>query len=572
MSIIPSFKPASDFVPANLNAASWESLKPLYQELIDRELHCKKCLERLILDRSELDAAAAEAYTDLYTNMTCHTDDPAASGGYAKYVQEVQPELIKISFELDKKIVQAPMVGELDAQRYDVMLRDLRAGVELYRPENVDLQTQSSQLEQEYQAVIGAMTVEFDGKTQTLPMMARFQESTDRAVREAAWKAVARRRLADKDKLEDIFDQLIALRQQMARNAGFDNYIGFAFKSRRRFDYTIADCNAFAAGVEQAVVPAARRLVAERAASLKLPAVRPWDAAVDVKGRPPLKPFTSGQDLFDRSQRLFSRMDPDLGELFGVLKQGGCIDLESRPGKAPGGYQATRDRARIPFIFMNAAGLQRDVETMVHEAGHAFHAILARAEPILAYRSSPPIEFCEVASMSMELTSHPFLGEFYSEADAARARRVHLEGIAGILPWIATIDQFQHWIYSNVGHTRQQRRAAWLALMSRFGAGTDWTGLDDELGYMWHRQPHLFTSPFYYIEYGIAQLGALQLYGNYKLRPADALSKYKSALALGGSKPLPDLFAAAGLNFDFSPARIRETWDAVERDLAALPG
>jgi oligoendopeptidase F len=264
-------------------------------------------------------------------------------------------------------------------------------------------------------------------------------------------------------------------------------------------------------------------------------------------------------------------MDPSLGELFKSMRSGGCLDLDSRKGKAPGGYQATRDRQRMPFIFMNAAGLQRDVETMVHEAGHAFHALLCRAENLLAYRSEVPIEFCEVASMSMELTSHPFLDEFYTPEQAQRAKRKHLEGIASILPWIATIDQFQHWVYLNPGHTADERTRAWNSLMDRFYPGVDFSGIENARDAMWQRQGHLYTSAFYYIEYGIAQLGAIQLYGNYKRDGAAAIRDYKKALALGGSRPLPELFRAAGLDFDFSPAKIERTWKQVADDLAALP-
>jgi oligoendopeptidase F len=298
---------------------------------------------------------------------------------------------------------------------------------------------------------------------------------------------------------------------------------------------------------------------------------------VDIKGRAPLRPFATCDEMVERTSRLFHRMDPGLGGLFDSMRNGGCLDLDSRKGKAPGGYQASRDRIRMPFIFMNAVGLQRDVETMVHEAGHAFHSLLSRQEQILAYRSDAPIEFCEVASMTMELTAHPFLDEFYAEPDAARARRVHLEQLATLLPWIATIDQFQHWLYTNVGHTHEQRTSAWLDLRRRFGPEVDWSGTSGELNLAevraaeWQRQLHLFTSPFYYIEYGIAQLGALQLYSIYRTDPAKAINGYKSALSLGGSRPLPELFRAAGLDFDFSPERIRKTWSAVEEELATLP-
>lgn len=569
--MIPNFTPASDFVPANLDATKWPNLEPLYRELIDRELHCKNCLNRLINDRSELDAAVSEAGSILNINMTCHTDNAGAKQAYLEFVENVQPKLKEVSFELDKKIVNSPHTGELDQTRFAVMLRDLRAGVELFRPTNIPLETELARLDQQYIEICGAMSVTFDGQERTLQQMARYQEETDRAKREAAWRAVAERRFQDRAAIDDLFDKMLPLRQQVARNAGFANYRDYAFKARRRFDYGVSDCDNFARGIEQHVVPAMRRINQQRCEALGVKTLRPWDMAVDVKGRAPLRPFSDAEDLVTRSSRVFHRMDPALGQLFDALRGGGCLDLDSRKGKAPGGYQASRDRIRLPFIFMNAVGLQRDVETMVHEAGHAFHSLLSRADPLVNYRSDIPLEFCEVASMSMELTSHPFLDEFYSTADAARAKRNHLEGIATILPWIATIDQFQHWLYTHENHTRDQRAAAWIGLTDRFSSQVDWTGLEQFRTTMWHRQGHLFSVPFYYIEYGIAQLGALQLYARYTTDPKGAIASYKSALALGGSRPLPELFKAAELSFDFSPARIEPTWSRVQRELDSLP-
>lgn len=568
--MIPSFTPASDIVPANLDATSWAQLEPLYRELIGRELHCKNCLERLILDRSEVDAAASEAGSSLYITMTCHTDNDAANKAYLAFVENVQPHLKRVAFELDKKIAQSPLASELPPARYAVLLRDLRASVELFRDENVAIETELAKLDQEYSQVCGAMSVQFQGQERTMPMMARFQEDQDRATREAAWRAVAERRLADRTRIDDIYDKMLALRQRVASNAGFADYRAYAFKARRRFDYGVRECDDFAKGVERSIVPALRRLNQQRRDGLGLARLRPWDLAVDPKGRAPLRPFDGAEQLVERSSRLFHRMEPSLGGLFDSMRSGDCLDLETRKGKAPGGYQSTRDRRRLPFIFMNAAGVQRDVETMVHEAGHAFHALLSRPENILAYREAP-IEFCEVASMSMELTSYPFLDEFYAGSDADRARRVHMEQLATMIPWIAIIDQFQHWIYTNPGHTRDQRTAAWRELMDRFYADVDWTGIEDARDALWHRQLHLFGMPFYYIEYGIAQLGALQLYGRYRRNPGDAIAKYKEALTLGGSKPLPELFKAAGLDFDFSPERIASAWAEVESQLATLP-
>ncbi len=587
--MLKPFQVVSDYVPAGLDATKWPQLEPLYRGLIERTLKCKNCLERLILDRSELDAAASEASSVLYINMTCHTEDEAVKKAYLDFVEEVEPNLKRLGFTIDQKIVASPFVKDLDLQRYEVLLRDLRAAVEIFRPENVPIETELTKLSQRYSEISGAMMILFRGEERTLPQMARFQEETVRATREEAWRSVAKRRLADKDTIEDIFDQMLALRHQVAVNAGFSNYRDYAFKAKRRFDYTPEDCHSFARGCAEHIVPALRRLNEQRRTGLDLLTLRPWDLAVDAKSRGPLRPFENAQDMVEKTARVFNRMDPasngngvpSLSQMFAVLQGQGaapgqppvnCLDLDSRKGKAPGGYQASRDRMRMPFIFMNAAGVQRDVETMVHEAGHAFHSMLSRQDPILAYRSEIPLEFAEVASMSMELTTHPYMEEFYgSKENADRARRVHLEQLATMLPWIATIDQFQHWLYTNVGHTRAQRRELWVVLMQRFGSSVEWTGLEEELACIWHRQLHLFGAPFYYIEYGIAQLGALQLYNNFRRAPARAIADYKKSLSLGGSRPLKELFTEAGLDFDFSPERIRKTWVEVESVLASLP-
>lgn len=577
MQAIQDFVPVSRVVPPGLDASKWEGLEPLYRELVDRPVGSAAGLEELIRDRSDLDAAAAEAASMLYISMTCHTDNPAHNKAYLDHIQTVQPNLKDVGFELDKKISASPFVSQLDQARYHVYLRNMRTGVELFRPENVAIETQIAELDQEYSQICGGMTVHFQGQERTIPQMSPFQESTDRSVREEAWRLVAQRRFLDKDRIGDIFDRMVTLRHQIALNAGYANFRDFMFKAKRRFEYTPADCDQFATGVEQTCVPAMRRLHAERARSLGIAKLRPWDLHVDVKGRSALKPFRSAEEMVQRTSRLFHRMEPSLGQMFDTLRSGGCLDLESRKGKAPGGYQANRDWNRKPFIFMNAAGIQRDVETIIHEAGHAFHALLSRHDPLLAYRAEIPLEFAEVASMGMELTAHPFLDEFYpketaaTNGDAARAQRVHLESITGLMPVVAAVDQFQHWMYTNPGHTRAQREACWVALNERFGGSIDWTGMEDLLAVSWHRILHLFGVPFYFIEYGIAQLGAVQLWLNYMKNPRGAIASYVSALTHGGSRPIPDLYAAAGLQFDMGPAIIARLWSAIEGELKKLP-
>ncbi len=562
---------SSTFVTADTDATNWSNLEPLYRSLVDRELKCEGCLEKLLLDRSDLDALVSEAGANLYISMTRHTDDEEANKAYETFVQEVSPEHAKVSFELDTKIAKSPHAEALDQERYGVLLRETRTSVDLFREENIKIQTELALLDQKYNQIIGAMTCEFDGETRTLPQMGRYLEEQDRELRERAWNAVSKRRLEDKDELDELFNEMIEKRAKVAANAGFENFRDFQHAAMHRYDYTPSDCGTFHDAIEKVVVPLRRALDEERSKELVIDSMRPWDTGVDVKGRAPLRPFDGADDLVEKSSRVFHRMDAQLAGFFDQLREGDCLDLETRPGKAPGGYQYNRDFSRMPFIFMNAAGLHRDLETMVHEAGHAFHSFLADHDPLVGYRHSP-IEFAEVASMSMELLVYPYLSEFYDDEEADRARREHLEAMSRTLSWIAQIDAFQHWIYLNPSHTNDERRAYWIELDQRFGGNVDWDGLDDARMNLWHRQSHIFGIPFYYIEYGIAQLGALQVWLNSKRNgEAAAIDAYKNALTLGGSKPLPELFEAAACRFDFGPEILEELMCAVREELDTLP-
>jgi oligoendopeptidase F len=441
--------------------------------------------------------------------------------------------------------------------------------VELFRAENVPLETEDAKLSQQYQKLSGSLTVQFKGEERTLVQMARHLEEPDRELRKDAWELVANRRLQEVGRFEEIFDQMLDLRQRVARNAGYSNYVDYAFRARGRFDYTPADCERFHDAIEREIMPVLRELQAERRDFLGFPTLRPWDLAVDPCNRPALRPFEQVPEMLANTQKIFSRLDGSLAGGFQQMQELRLLDLANHKGKAPGGYQTSLSEARLPFIFMNAVGVQRDVETLLHEAGHAFHALATRDEDIYAYRTAP-IEFCEVASMSMELLGNEFIDTFYEPPEARRARRDHLEGIVKIFPWIATIDAFQHWLYSHPGHTRTERRAAWEKLMARFAGSVDWSGYEEALGHLWHRQQHVFTSPFYYVEYGIAQLGALQVWANSKRNQTRAISDYKHALSLGGSRPLPELFAAAGCRFDFSSATMRPLVALVREELEKL--
>ena len=554
----------------SLDATKWSEIEPQFQEFLDREINSAQALEDWLLELGRFSAYVGETGSMLYVNMTCDTENEEIKQAYLDFVENVEPELAKTGDLLNRKLAENLYADQLDSEEYNVLLRDTRMDLALFREENIPLSTELTKLGQRYNEICGAMTVEFDGEERTMQQMGKFLQVNERGVRENAYKTVGKRRFQDAEEIDEIYEKMIKLRQQVAQNAGYENYRDYIFDAKHRFDYTPADCEAFQDAVEAICVPLMRDVDDQRKRDLKLDSLRMWDLGHDVHGREPLKPFTDVEEMVAGTSRMFHRLSPELGEFFDSLRDGTSLDLDSRKGKAPGGYQLQRDHSRKPFIFMNATGLQRDLETMVHEAGHAFHSIYADDLPLVDYRSAP-LEFCEVAAMSMELLTHDFLDEFYTKEDAKRAVREHLEGIVSILAWIATIDAFQHWIYTNPSHSRTERHEKWLELGNRFGSILDWSGFEDWRKVSWQKQLHLFSYPFYYIEYGIAQLGALQIWLQYRENPKHALNNYATAMRLGGSRPLPDLFAAGEMKFDLGRTTVQGLIDAVRDELSKLP-
>ena len=556
------------FVSESSDFGCWPEVEAYYQRLDQRSLDGAAAVEQWLVDASELESVVSEEEQNRYVAMTCQTDDPQRERRYLEFIENVSPHLKRWRDRLDRKLMAGREVERLPS-RYKVLMRQVRNRVEIFRDENVPLQTEDEKLRTRYQKLCGAMTVQFDGREQTLQQMARYLEENDRSRRQAAWEGVAARRYQDRDAIDALYDEMVALRHRIAGNAGFANYRDYMFRALERFDYTPADCERFHATVEAVVVPVVRRLQDERRRAMGLDRLRPWDTAVDPLGRPPLRPFSSAAELVEKCDAIFDQVLPEFGRQFARMRADGLLDLDSRKGKAPGGYMTVFERRRLPFIFTNAVGLHKDVQTLLHEGGHAFHSFATRDEPLLSYRN-PPIEFAEVASMGMELLAARFLDAFYAPADAARAVRSELEDILAVLTWIATIDAFQHWVYSHPTHTRTERSAAWLAIRQRFGGIEDWTGYEHYRQTAWHRQLHPFTVPFYYIEYGIAQLGALQVWLNSKRDYAPAVASYHAALRLGGSRPLPELFSTAGARLDFGESAIRPAVAALEAEIRSL--
>lgn len=559
------------FVPVVIDLGDWGQIESLLDQL-DAQLKQVQSLEELeacLLTSSELSAAIAQESSTRYIAMTCQTDDPDREKAYLNFVENIEPKLKPRAFQFEQLLVHSEFFEKLNEAKYGVLKRKVRTHVSLFRPENVALETEETKLGQQYQKLVGAMTVQYDGREQTLPQLARYLEEPDRKVRNEVFELMVRRRSQDRETLDQIFDELLKIRVSIAKNAGFDNYRDYIFKRYERFDYTPSDCEAFQSAVEHFIVPLARRIQEDRKRELGVDVLRPWDLAVDPKNRPPLRPFKETDELISKTQKIFDKLDTQLSGDFKLMIDNQLLDLANRKGKAPGGYQSTLQEARMPFIFMNAVGLHRDVETLLHEAGHAFHSLAAREIPLNDYRHAP-IEFCEVASMSMELLAADHLDQFYPPEEKRRAVLGHLKDIIGLFPWIAQVDAFQHWIYLHPRHSRKERTHAWLELTQRFGGIEDWSGYEFSRETLWHKQLHIFEVPFYYIEYGIAQLGALQIWQNAQRDLKRTIEQYRQGLSLGGSRPLPELFKAAGIRFDFSEATIRPLIESVRVEYERL--
>jgi len=544
------------FVPDDFDASKWENIEPYVNDLLSRELTCSSCLEKAISDSSNLAEHISETGALLYIGMTCDTENEKKKNEFLHFVENVRPKLSEFSDALNRRIAEHPSLEDL-SERYTLMIRGIISDIEIFRTENIPLGVEQTKLVTKAQGITGAMTVEFEGKERTFPEMKAFLESNDREKREKAWKSMVNRWMDDSEDLSEIFDELIKIRHQIALNAGFDTYTDYMFRAMHRFDYSVEDCLTFHDSIEKVCMPIVKDINEKRRVAFGLEKLSPWDvnektgSGPDISGERPLKPFESVQEMVTKLSQLFHNMSEDLGNKFDKLVEMDTLDLETRKGKAPGGYQYYLEKSRVPFIFMNAAGLQGDLETMIHESGHAFHSLYCGHLDLIDERNYP-IEFAEVASMSMELLTQDEWGIFYENSNEVnRARISHLEGVVYLLPWIATIDAFQHWIYANPDHTRDERKEYWLSLREKFGSDMNWNGNEEFRELSWQQQGHLYGVPFYYVEYGIAQLGALQLWQTHRKDPEKALIDYSNAMELGNTKTLPDLFAAAELKLGF---------------------
>lgn len=560
------------YLPADFTVTTWEGLKPFYEELVSRKIGSVEESYQWYLDRSELESAVSEDMGWRYIKMTCDTTNEEIKNAFNYFVTDIQPAMAPFSNELDTKALDDPFLDKLKAKEgFDIVIKLLEKDKKVYRQENIPLFSEIEQTAHEFGAISAAMTVTIDDKELTMQQASDFLLQKDRSKREEAWKKINERRHQEKDRLHDLYTKLILLRHQTAVNAGYLNFRDYMFEAMGRFDYTPVDCFAFHDAIKDEVVPILNTLAKERKAALDIPNLKPWDLAVNYFGDTPLKPFTDANDLTDKTIDCFAKLDSYSADCIRTMKKIGHLDLMSRKGKAPGGYNYPLDETGVPFIFMNATQSLRDLVTMVHEGGHALHSFLT-ADLELNVFKHPTSEVAELASMSMELMSMEHWDIFFPDPkDLNRAKREHLESVLQTLPWVATIDLYQHKIYERPEHTLEERENIWMESFFPFSNSvTEWGSFEHYRLTAWQKQLHLFEVPFYYIEYGMAQLGAIAVWRNFKKDPAKGYQQYKNALAMGYTKSIPEVYKAAGIKFDFSKDYIKELMIFIKEELAAL--
>ncbi|GAB3526724.1 M3 family oligoendopeptidase [Pontibacter brevis] len=567
---IPKRKPRV-YLEEDFQIESWQTLQPYFDELKARRINSVEELEKWMQDRSELESVLSEDLGWRYIRMTCDTQNEETTKAFQYFVSEIEPQIAPYDHELNLKLMHSPYVNSLDKEKYKIYLRGVERALEIFREENIPLQTEISTKQQQYAAITGAMTVTLDGEEMTLQRAADRLKKTDRAVREEAWHAIQGRRFMDREKLDSLFDELLQLRNQVALNADFPNFRDYMFAALGRFDYTPQDCFDFHQSIQETIVPLLTKIDVERKTKLGLEQLRPWDLDVDPSGKKPLEPFQKGEELLEKTVQVFYNLDTFLGDCLATMREMGHLDLESRKGKAPGGYNYPLDEIGVPFIFMNATSSLRDVITMLHEGGHAVHSFLTREMSLNAFKH-PPSEVAELASMSMELISMDYWDTFFEDEDELRrAKRTHLESVLETFPWVATVDKFQHWIYEHPDQTPEQRHQEWVNIFDNFNHKlVNWDGLEEYKPFIWQKQLHIYEVPFYYIEYAMAQLGAIAVWKNYKENPSEGLAAYKRALSLGYTVSIGEVYEAAGIKFDFSTDYIKSLADFVQAEMEKI--
>ena len=559
------------FLNEDLNIQSWEDLKSYFDDLLAREIDSKEKFERWLNDRSELDAVLEEDLAWRYIRMSIETNNEELASAYTFFVTKIQPELAPLDDALNRKFMDSPFRHDYTDSAHQIYFRSIETQVNLFQEKNVPIEAELNELAQKYGAISAAQSIDYLGETMTMQKASQLLKEQDEVVRQTVFDKMVERRRVDTDSLDELYTQLVTKRHALALNAGFDNFRDYKFQALGRFDYSKEDCFAFHHAIKTHIVPLVKDIQAKKLALTGEAKFKPWNTEVDPEGKAPLKPFETGKEMLDGCVQMLGNLNPYFADCLKTMEEMGHLDLDSKAGKAPGGYNYPLYEIGVPFIFMNAVGAQRDLVTMVHEAGHAVHSFLSRDLSLTGFKNLPS-EVAELASMSMELLSMKEWGHFYANADELnRAKREQLEGVLKVLPWIAQIDAFQHWVYEHPTHTVAERHAHWSSLSKDFGTGlTDWTGYEDQIATSWQRQLHLFEVPFYYIEYGIAQLGALGVWMNSLTDFESGLTAYQEALKLGYTKSIPEIYETAKVPFDFSSERLKSLAAFIQEELKKL--
>lgn len=571
MSALVITAPQRRFVAKDLKIHSWSDIERYYNDLNSRSIESEDDLLNWLTDRSELESVIQEDLGWRYIRMTCDTANKEYADHFNVFVSEIEPLIAPENNKLNLKLLASSFAENLNSTAYKNYLRGVKMQVDLFREENIPLIAHLQQKQQQYGVIAGAQTVMIDGKELTMQQAGVYLKSPDRIKREQVYFLTSERRLQDKEKLDNLFAELVEIRNQIALNAGFKNFRDYMFASMCRFDYTVKDCENFQQSIKEEILPVCNQMDVMRKEELGYDILKPWDMDVDVSGKPPLKPFANAEELVAKTIDCLKEIDVELADCIKLLKSLNRLDLDSRVGKAPGGYNYPLYETGVPFIFMNSSGMLRDLVTMVHEGGHAVHSVLTHNLGFMEFKSTPS-EVAELASMSMELFTMEHWHVFFDNTDdLKRAKREHLESLLEILPWIALVDKFQHWIYLNNTSTAEERNKKFMALFNEYGSEVvDRSGLENITENIWKKQLHIFEVPFYYIEYGMAQLGAIALWKNYKQNPQKTIEQYKAALSLGYTKSIPEIYAAAGIKFDFSKENIRSLAQFVSNELNSL--
>lgn len=548
-----------DYLPEKIEVSDWQVVESYFHELLSRKIQSVEELKIWLRNRSEIEAFLQEELGWRYIRMSCDTANEEYSTAFNFFVGEIQPKIAPLSHQLDQFLLSNAFLSQLNGRPYEILLRQVKKRVEIFRETNVPLFAELQQKEQEFSSISGAMSIDWEGQEITLQQASNFLEQDDRNKREQVYKKIMARRAMDANRLDDLMNELLRSRNEIAANADFKDFRDFMFASLGRFDYDANDCIQFHEAVEKFLVPINERIDAHHRKELNLDVLKPWDVSAAVKGKIPLQPFSSTEDAMTKTIACFHEIDPFLGSCMSQMKKANRIDLDSRKGKAPGGYNYPLYETGLPFIFMNSTNSLRDMVTLVHEGGHAVQSIVDRPLELVDFKNLPS-EIAELASMSMELISMEHWHHYFeNEQELKMARRKHLEDVLKGLPWIACVDAFQHWIYTNPNHSVEERTDAWSKTYERFASkSVDWSGVESVKKLLWQKQLHIYEVPFYYIEYGFAQLGAIAMWRNYRLNPSQTINQYLDALKMGYTASIAEVYERAGVRFDFSEDYIRE--------------